>query len=183
MFAAVREQWAQWRGMRFPEPTRRRLRKLSGLFLFEFVVVVAGVLVAQMLQEYFAGVRAQREVSATVERARQEAAGFRATSEYWLAAAPCLERKMDALMRMAAEGADRPELHGPRPPMPLSALTPWSEATMNSARQIYGDEEVTVYLALQTEARKMAEDSHELAGDWALLGLADRKFGPVSREE
>ena len=54
---------------------------------------------------------------------------------------------------------------------------------MNAARQIYGDEEVAVYLALQTEAAKMAEDSHELAGDWALLGLADRRFGPVSRED
>ena len=183
MFAAVRNLFGRWRELDPSPVARRRFSRYAKLFLFEFVVVVTGVLVAQLLQEYFVDSRARREVAATVERARQEAAGFRATSEYWLAAAPCLERKMDQLMRAAAEGVDRPELHGPRPRMPLSALTPWSEATMNAARQIYGDEEVAVYLALQTEAAKMAEDSHELAGDWALLGLADRRFGPVSRED
>jgi hypothetical protein len=32
-------------------------------------------------------------------------------------------------------------------------------------------------------AAKMAEDSHELAGDWALLGLVDPTLGPVARED
>ena len=182
MFQAVRKYFTSSR-LALDERKLRRARRLAALFLFEFVVVVLGVLAAQMLQEYFADARAQREVAATVERARREAAGFRATSEYWLAAAPCLDRRMDELMRAAAGGVDRPELHGPRPRMPLSASTPWSEATMNAARQIYGDEEVSVYFALHIMAAKMAEDSHELAGDWALLGLADPRLGPVSRED
>ena len=54
---------------------------------------------------------------------------------------------------------------------------------MNAARQIYGDEEVSVYVGLHTMAAKMAEDSHELAGDWDLLGLVDPRLGPVSRED
>ena len=183
MFQAVRNYFAASSRLALDERKVRRARRLAGLFLFEFVVVVLGVLVAQMLQEYFVDARARREVAATVERARQEAAGFRATSEYWLAATPCLERKIEELMRAAAEGVDRPELQLPRPRIPFSALTPWSEATMNAARQIYGNEEATVYFALQTMAGKMAEDSHELAGDWDLLGLADPRLGPVSRED
>lgn len=183
MFRAVREYFGRRRGAGPDSPSARKAKRLAGLFLFEFVVVVLGVLAAQMLQEYFADARARREATATVERARAEAAGFRATSEYWLDASPCLERSMDELMRAAAQGIDRPELHGPRPRMPLSALTPWSESTMNAAREIYGDEAVAVYFALHTEAEKMAEDSHELAGDWALLGLADPRLGPVSRED
>lgn len=183
MFAAVRNRYRSFRGLFTAPPSRRRIRRLSGLFVFEFVVVLLGVLAAQMLQENFADARARRDAKATVERARQEAAGFRSTSEYWLAAVPCLERKMDELMRAAAEGVDGAELHGPRPRMPLSALTPWSEATMNAARQTYGDEAVAVYFALHTMAIKMADDSHELAGDWALLSLADPRFGPVSRED
>lgn len=183
MFQALRQYFNGWRDVDLAAPRSRRTKRLAGLFVFEFVVVVLGVLAAQMLQEYFADARSRREVAATVERARQEAAGFRATSEYWLAAGPCLDRKMDELMRAAAEGVDRPQLHGPRPRMPLSASTPWSEATMNAARQIYGDEEVSVYFALHTMAAKMAEDSHDLAGDWSLLGLADPRLGPVSRED
>jgi hypothetical protein len=183
MFAAVRDRYYSLRQVFAAPATRRRMRRLSGLFVFEFVVVLLGVLAAQMLQENFADARARRDAKATVERARQEAAGFRSTSEYWLAAGPCLEAKMDEVMRAAAEGVDRSELHGPRPRIPLSALTPWSESTMNAARQTYGDEAVAVYFALHTMATKMADDSHELAGDRALLGLADPRFGPVSRED
>jgi hypothetical protein len=114
MFRAIREAFGRWRDPALSTTRRRRSARIAKLFLFEFVVVVTGVLVAQMLQEYFANARAARDATMTVERARAEAAAFRATSEYWLAAAPCLESRMDELMRAAAVGVDRPDLHGPR---------------------------------------------------------------------
>ena len=183
MFKAIRSQFGRWRDLSVPKPTRLRIWRYSGLFMFEFAVVLLGVLAAQMLQESGAKARAGSDARVTVERAAREVANFRATSEYWLDAGPCIERRMDQLMRAAATGTDNPDVHGPRPRMPLSDFTPWSEPTVIAARQVYGEGLVSDYGALQTMAAKMADDSHELAGDWALLGLVDPTLGPVARED
>lgn len=183
MFKAIRSKFEEWLKRSVPESTRPRIWRYAGLFVFEFVVVLLGVLAAQMLQESVLDARARSDARVTVERAAKEAANFRATSEYWLSAAPCLEARMDQLMRTAAAGTDDPAVHGPRPRMPLSDFTAWSETTIIAARQVYGEGLVSDYSGLRTMAEKMAEDSHELAGDWALLGLVDPALGPVARED
>jgi len=183
MFQAVRKYFAALSPPALDERKIRRARRLAGLFLFEFVVVVLGVLVAQMLQERAATARAETDARVAVARAASEAATFRATSEYWLRAGPCLETRMDELMRAAANNTPDSISRGPRPRMPLSAFTPWSETTTMTARRVYGDRLVSRYAALETMAAKMAQDSHELAGEWALLGLIDPALGAVGRED
>ena len=113
MFKAIRGQISRWRKLSVPRPVRLQIWRYSGLFMFEFVVVLLGVLAAQMLQESAANARARGDARVTVERAATEVASFRATSEYWLSAGPCLERRMDQLMRAAATGTDDPNVHGP----------------------------------------------------------------------
>ena len=87
MFKAIRSQFGRWRTLSVPESIRLRTWRYFGLFMFEFVVVLLGVLAAQMLQESAANARARGDARVTVERAAREAANFRATSEYWLSAA------------------------------------------------------------------------------------------------
>ena len=182
MFLAIRRHWMRWPGLEMTAARKRRLARWSGLFAFEFVVVLLGVLAAQRLQDAAANARARDDAASAIERAEREASNFRATSEYWLRAGPCLARQMDELMRAAALGGDLPEPL-PRPRMPLSAFTPWSEATVIAARRAYGDDLVSDYSGLQVMAAKMAEDSHDLAGEWALLSLLDPRLGPVARED
>lgn len=183
MFQAVRGFFAALSPPALDERKIRKARRLGGLFLFEFVVVVLGVFVAQMLQENAATARTETDARVAVGRAAGEAANFRATSEYWLRAAPCLETRMDELMRAAANGTPDAISRGPRPRMPLSAFTPWSETTTITARRMYGDQLVSDYAALGTMAAKMAQDSHDLAGEWTLLGLIDPALGDVARED
>lgn len=183
MFQAIRQFFAVKALPALDERKVRKVRRLAGLFLFEFIVVVLGVLAAQMLQESAATARAEADARAAVARAAGEAANFRATSEYWLDAAPCLERRMAELMRAAANGIPDSPLRGTRPRIPLSIVTPWSEATALTARRVHGDQLVTDYAALGTMAAKMADDSYDLAGDWALLGLIDPSLGTVARED
>ena len=183
MFQAVRKFFAASALPPMDERKLRKARRLVGLFLFEFVVVVLGVLVAQTLQERAATERAETDARVAVERAAQEAAAFRSTSEYWLRAGPCLENRMDELMRAAANGKPDAISREPRPRMPLSAFTAWSETTTMTTRRMFGDRFVARYAALETMAAKMAQDSHELAGEWALLGLIDPALGAVGRED
>ena len=183
MFQAVRSFFSNGRGRQPSTPRARRLARTFRLFLFEFVVVVTGVLVAQMLGDNAANARAGADARAAVERAERETSNFRATSEYWLSAGPCIDSRMDELMRAAANGEHYQAFRGVRPRMPLSVFTPWSEATSITARRVYGDQLVTDYAALATMAAKIGEDSYDLAGEWALLGLIDPALGPVARED
>ena len=50
MFAAVRNLFGRWRELDPSPVARRRFSRYAKLFLFEFVVFVTGVLVAQLLQ-------------------------------------------------------------------------------------------------------------------------------------
>ena len=183
MFAAVRTRFRRWDELATEVLTSRRGRRIAALFLFEFVVVLLGVLAAQMLQERAARGRAEADARAAIDRASEEVAGFRSTAEYWLRASSCLADRMDSFMRAAAGGAADSIATEPRPRMPLSALTPWSEATTITARELYGERVVANYSGLATMAAKMAQDSHELAGEWALLGLTNPELGSVTRED
>lgn len=183
MFAAVRNHFRRWDAIASTALTGRRARRLAALFLFEFVVVLLGVLAAQMLQDRAARGRAEADARAAVDRAADEVAAFRSTAEYWLRASPCLASRMDSFMRAASGGTADSISAEQRPRMPLSALTPWSEATTITARDIYGEAAVASYSGLATMASKMAQDSHELAGEWALLGLVNPALGTVSRED
>ncbi len=182
MFQAIRRQLLRWPAFEMTPARKRRAVRWGGLFLFEFTVVLLGVLAAQRLQDAAANARARSDAASAIERAEREAANFRATSEYWLRAGPCLARQMDEVMRSAALGQGLPT-QLPRPRMPLSGLTPWSESTVLAARRAFGDDLVSDYSGLHIMAAKMAQDSHELAGEWALLSLLDPRLGPVARED
>ncbi len=162
---------------------RVRFERAARLFLFEFVVVLLGVLAAQMLQERFANARERAAAKSAMDRARSETSGFRATAEYWRSAAPCLDRNMDALMRSVATSDIIDPALTVRPRMPLTALTPWGEDTIGAVRQVYGDDVVSAFFALQTMAAKMSRDSDDLAGEWALLSLVNPSLGPVTSED
>lgn len=179
MFRAVRSLF----GGESKSFRRLRFERAVRLFAFEFVVVLLGVLAAQMLQERFTDARERGAAKSAMDRARSETSGFRSTADYWRSAAPCLDRNMDALMRSVAASKTIDPALTARPRMPLTALTPWGEDTIGAARQVYGDSVVSAFFALQTMAAKMSRDSDDLAGEWALLSLVDPSLGPISSED
>ena len=183
MFQAIRRQFLRWPAFEMTPARKRRAMRWGGLFAFEFVVVLLGVLAAQMLQEYATKARAREDAGTALEQSKREAATFRATAEYWLAVGPCIEGHLDQLMRAAARGTEDPIAHGPRPHMPFSALTPWSEATIVTVRRAHGETLLADYNGLRMAAERMADDSRELAAEWALLALVDPQFGSVARED
>ena len=105
MFQAVRQWWGSGRG-----------KITARLFLFEFVVVVAGVLTAQALASWVADRVEQRAVNEEDKRVRYEIGRARQVARIWSAATPCLVERVERVARLAstADPVDVGELKVPR---------------------------------------------------------------------
>ena len=183
MFQAVRRYFSGWRDVDFATPRMRGTKRLAGLFLFEFVVVLLGVLAAQMLQERMADRRARNEARMAVARERAEFAQFRGVVEYWDIAAPCLSARMDRIARFAATNTPIAAADFVRPRLPGLSISPLSGDAALVARQVYGDRLVYDYSLIARAAERMSNFTNGITTDWALLQLVDPALGPPSAQD
>lgn len=169
MFQAVRHWWNGGRG-------KVTLR----LFLFEFVVVVAGVLVAQLLQERVRDASARREAEEAIERAREEAIRLVLIGDHWRRVGPCLEARVSRIARVAAAGGtlDAEQLRGPVTWIPIT--TPWSESTTLVARREHGNQLVDQYADLALNASVVRAANDTITRNAPSFRLLDPSFGPSS---
>ena len=177
MFAALREFFSRPDN---PIPRKGRGRQLAALFLFEFVVVVAGVLVAQLLQERVIDARARRETDEAIERARAEAIRLVLIGDHWRRAGPCLEARVNRIARVAATGGtlDAEQLRGPATWIPIT--TPWSESTTLVARRAHGNTLVDQYADLAVNASVVRAANDALIHNWRSFKLLDPSLGQPS---
>ena len=95
MFQSSREQIRHaWQGLR----ERGTLR----LFAFEFVVVLLGVLAAQVIQNVSQERARQQDAQETLVRLRQQMSDAKDHSDTWRAALPCLQERVEQIMRAAS---------------------------------------------------------------------------------
>lgn len=94
MFAAITNRITSWRRLVWSAEARRKLRHLVGLFLFEFVVVLLGVLAAQQLQVWVQDKEAHQRMLAEQARARVETARALQAARIWQVAGPCIDQRM-----------------------------------------------------------------------------------------
>ena len=168
MFQTVRHWWGSGRG-----------RVTARLFAFEFVVVMAGVLAAQGLQ----GWAVHRSAVEAMEQARirmiHEQSNNLVNARAWQVAIPCLDQRMQIIMRAASAGAidptliDRPKLAD----FVESSLDDQSESQM---RARYGDRQVDGYQALQSNIAFAASDVGTIVHSWGRMSLGDPRLGAVS---
>src|SRR6478672_10237169 len=103
MFQTVRHWWGSGRG-----------RVTARLFFFELFVVIAGVLIAQALANWVATEKSDEEMVEARARFVHEQSANLAVAVSWRAAIPCLDKRMQEVMRAASAGtldvalADRP---------------------------------------------------------------------------
>ncbi|WP_265563463.1 hypothetical protein [Sphingomicrobium arenosum] len=77
---------------------------IAALFAFEFVVVLAGVLAAQGLQNWVREREMQQDLEATTAYYEGELADVHAGALMWQAALPCLTDRVELVMNQAAQG-------------------------------------------------------------------------------
>lgn len=168
MFQTVRHWWQGGRG-------KVTLR----LFLFEFLVVVAGVLVAQALASYaqHRSNIAQMEVERL--RARYELETAHSMFQSWSIAIPCIDQRMSAVMSGSAlSSADLR-----RPSMPTPNYAPPDSFTLNLIAERYGIEEKNLLKSMAENVQSLTFRDDMVVSAWGRLMLLDPANGPVTASD
>lgn len=175
MFKAVRDH-SKRAGAAFRD---RRLQRAGRLFLFEFVVVLLGVLAAQMLQSWASRRQARDQASAAVTHLRGEAAQMLSGARFWDENAQCLRDHVRDIAIAAAQGRNMSARDIGRPALPTPEVTQWDQATLLAVRASYGEPVVQAYQDLEKDAEITIGFNSEIARDWAVFGLLDSELGEL----
>jgi len=172
MFNAVRQWWDSGRG-----------KMTARLFGFEFLVVMAGVLAAQGLADWYA----HRLDLAAMEEARAKAdrdvAFHYAVAIGWKRAVPCLNERMSLLMqRLASDGPIDPELLR-RPAMEGGNLQIPSQSQRQLLAERYGDDRAQDYWAASQNVSKLANNVTDVIRGWSGFAMVDPANGPISASD
>ena len=120
MFKALRDYFS---GAEARPPRRRRARRLVQLFAFEFVVVLLGVLAAQLLQDWYAERKDARRAQAVLAAFAGETRRFVTTAEYRDRAHACEMARLARLAELVRTGGTADEAERATPLMPSPSTT------------------------------------------------------------
>ena len=168
MFQTVRHWWGSGRG-----------KLTARLFLFELLVVVIGVLIAQMLAGY---VQRQADL-ATMEtersRIRYELTSAHSIFQTWRAGIPCLDQRMTEVMtgKTFAPNAMR------RPAIPAPDLAPPSTEVLDLIAKRYGTEEKNRVIWIATNIAHVGAADASIVSSWGRLMLIDPANGTVAASD
>jgi hypothetical protein len=169
MFHAVRRWWSGGRG-----------KVTARLFLFEFLVVVAGVLTAQALANWVADRAEQRAVSEEDKRVRYEIGRARQVARIWAAATPCLVQRVERVARQAST-------NDPIDPGQLKVPTfigytvePFSPDMNREFHDRFGNERVDNYAVVTAASTTLVNSYRDVRRGWDRFALLDPALGPSS---
>ena len=169
MFHAVRQWW--WAG---------RGKATARLFLFEFLVVVAGVLAAQGLANWVADRAEQRAVNEEDKRVRYEIGRARQVARIWFAATPCLSDRVESVARTASTSAsvDPGELKVPR--FIGYTVEPFSPDMNREFHDRFGNDRVDNYAVVTAGSATLVESYRDVRRGWDRFALLDPALGSSS---
>ena len=169
MFHAVRRWWSGGRG-----------KVTARLFLFEFLVVVAGVLTAQALANWVADRAEQRAVTEEDKRVRYEVGRARQVARIWAAAAPCLVQRVERVARQAS--ADDPIDPGQLkvPTFIGYTVEPFSPDMNREFHDRFGNERVDNYAVVTAASTTLVNSYRDVRRGWDRFALLDPALGPTS---
>ena len=128
----------------------RNWPRLAGLFLFEFVVVMLGVLAAQALSERFERQRDTERARAALDRFAEDQQQYRVVGEYYARYGFCIEDMVTAMLDAAVEGrtvSDQDLLAGP--PLPDVHVEDWSVEIGKEIARLEGSDMLDHYRELR----------------------------------
>jgi hypothetical protein len=166
MFRATR----QWFG------SDRALHSVR-LFLFELVVVTLGVLIAQWVQGLAQDRTARSHMENERVRARHELERVHMVADEWIAAVPCLDRRMTEIM-----SGRQPQEPGPlvRPSFPNEVYSPPDDEALILVERHYGPREKSVLMGLTTNVGNARTVTAKIIDNWGRFALIDPANGPVT---
>jgi hypothetical protein len=172
MFHAVREWWAGGRG-----------KATAGLFVFEFVVVLAGVFAAQALADWNAHRNALSAIEDTREKADRDVAFHYAVAVGWKRAVPCLNQRMSDLMRQLGSSRPIDAALLRRPAMEGGNLQLPSETERHLLAERYGLDRSQDYWAASQNVTKLSNNVTDIIRAWSGFAMVDSANGPISASD
>lgn len=169
MFQAARHWWGSGRGM-----------VTTRLFLFEFLVVVAGVLTAQALASWVADRAEQRSVIEEDKRVRYEIGRARQVARIWSAGTPCLVERVERVARQAStnDPVDPNELKVPQ--FIGYTVEPFSPDMNREFHDRFGNERVDNYAVVTSASVTLVNTYRDVRRGWDRFALLDPALGPAS---
>ena len=173
IFGLTRETFQRW---------RRDLRpaRLAGLFLFEFVVVLLGVLAAQWVADWADDRRLAREAAVQYAQARQQSILAATVQKYWSQVGPCLRERAKAVARAASAGETMTSATIGRPALPMVQMPSWDEDVRRAAIARYGQDRMDAIEFFEGRTQIMTETMIRIRDAWATFALLDPANGPPS---
>jgi len=165
MFHTVRHWWGSGHG-----------KITSRLFLFELLVVVVGVLIAQELADNFQQRSNLARMEAERSRVRFELEGANSGFQSWHVAVPCLDQRMTQIMQGARPTIDL--MRRPRFPT-LSYAAPTTEV-LDLIGKRYGTVEKNRLDWIADNAANANPVIASIISKWGRLTLVDPSFGTVT---
>ena len=169
MFHAVRQWWGEGCG-----------KATARLFAFEFLVIVAGVLVAQALANWVAerGQRAEGErlLGQTMEIGR----GLQRDLSYWQRYGTCLRRHVATVSRAAADGDVLSAERIGRPALPAPPGVALSSDDWRRIRDVIPEERAGALISVIGTAETYSSAVADIAAQWATFRLLDGATGSPS---
>ena len=162
MFHAVRQWWGRGRG-----------KVTARLFLFEIVVVMVGVLLAQGLQQAISDRAARQHMELERVRAREQLTSAHMMFRVWAKAVPCLDSRMSQIMagrRLAPEVLKRPIFPSP------SYLPPDQQSLLLIGDR-YGQDEREFYVGIDDNILNLKNRINRMIDNWGRFDLLDPSNG------
>ena len=172
MFRTVRHWWSGGSG-----------QHAARLFVFEFVVVVAGVLVAQGLANWVKLQADDREGRSLLAVAQLFVRSSNERANYWIRHANCVRAHVDDISRAAAAGrtlssdaigyATMPGVHSPN----------FTQDQLDKLARVIGDKRTRALERFEVIDAFVTDDSSVISNEWTNLRLLDPSLGMPSAED
>ena len=169
MFHAVRQWWGGGRG-----------KSTARLFAFEFLVVVAGVLVAQALANWVAERGQRAEGERLLAQTAYTAKGLQRDLSYWQRYGTCLRGHVATISRAAADGDVLSAERIGRPALPAPPDLALNGDDWRKIRDVIPEEQAGGLISVIGTAETYSSAIADIAEQWATLRLLDGATGSPS---
>lgn len=179
MFKAVRDSLLGF-GHRIGEAWQDlRSRGMIRLFLFEFAVVLLGVLAAQGLQGWAQQRSAEARLEGSVTRLNEAIGTNLFSAHAWAAAVPCLRDRLKDIMHHAGEQRDVPSEWLERPSISGTVPLPLTADDELLLRRVQGHEQASIFVDAEADRKSLDRGIQIVADRWVSLAVIDPKLGEV----
>ena len=172
MFRTVRHWWTEGSG-----------QHTARLFVFEFLVVVAGVLVAQGLANWVQQQAENREGRSLLEVAQLFVRSSNERANYWIRHANCIRGHVDDISRAAGAGRTLSSDAIGYATMPGVRSPDFTQDQLDKLAGVIGDKRIRALKQLEAIDAFVTDDSTVISNEWTKLRLLDPSLGTPSAED